>query len=95
MRACVFTYMCGGAHEIDLVLSHFILDFFFSRYIRKDKIQNEDIQFKIRVAFIEENMRELIEIIWVQMIIITEPLRKTDLIQVEGTKEVKRDLEYC
>lgn len=29
MRACVFTYMCGGAHEIDLVLSHFILDFFF------------------------------------------------------------------
>ena len=47
------------------------------------------------MAFIEENMRELHEIIWVQMIIITEPLRKTDLIQVEGTKEVKRDLEYC
>lgn len=47
------------------------------------------------MAFIEENMRELLEIIWVQMIIINEPLRKTDLIQVEGTKEVKRDLEYC
>lgn len=45
------------------------------------------------MAFIEENMRELLEIIWVQMIIINEPLRKNDLIQVEGTKGVKRDLK--
>jgi hypothetical protein len=54
---------------------------------RKDRIQNEEIRMKIGVAPIDEMMRKS-QLRWfdhVQMRAITAPVKKSELIQVEGT----------
>lgn len=60
------------------------------------KIQNlnEEICFKIRVASINEKMREnyLRQYGHVQMRAITEPLRKCDLILIEGGKKTDKEM---
>ena len=57
-----------------------------SENTRKDKIQNEEIRIKIRVAPIDEKMREN-HLRWfgrVQRRAIDAPVKKSELIQVEA-----------
>ena len=59
-----------------------------SENIRKNRIQNKEIHLKIRVTPIDEKMRES-HLRWfghVQRRAINAPIRKSELIPVEGTK---------
>ena len=54
---------------------------------RKDKIRNEEIHLKIQVTFIGEKMRES-HLRWFGHVqAINALMRKSELIQVEGTKK--------
>jgi hypothetical protein len=58
---------------------------------RKARLRNEDIHLKIGVVPIDENMRESL-LRWfshVQRRLINAPVRKSELIQVEGTEKSK------
>ena len=62
---------------------------------RKYRIQNEKTSFKIAVTLIDEKMKES-HLRWfghVQRRAINALVRKSELIQVEGTKKVEEDLK--
>ena len=62
-----------------------------SENIQKNRIQNKEIHLKIRVTPIDEKMRES-HLRWfghVQRSAINAPIRKSELILVEGTKRGK------